>query len=34
MLKIYNYFRSGTSHRLRIVLNLKGLDWDYALSPR
>ena len=30
MLKIYNYFRSGTSHRLRIVLNLKGLDWDYV----
>jgi maleylpyruvate isomerase len=28
--KIYNYFRSGTSHRLRIVLNLKGLDWDYV----
>jgi maleylpyruvate isomerase len=30
MLKIYNYFRSGTSHRLRIALNLKGLDWDYV----
>ncbi|MDO9165561.1 MAG: maleylacetoacetate isomerase [Rhodoferax sp.] len=29
-MKIYNYFRSGTSHRLRIVLNLKGLDWDYV----
>jgi maleylpyruvate isomerase len=29
-LKIYNYFRSGTSHRLRIVLNLKGLTWDYV----
>lgn len=29
-MKIYNYFRSSTSHRLRIVLNLKGLDWDYA----
>jgi maleylpyruvate isomerase len=28
--KVYNYFRSGTSHRLRIVLNLKGLDWDYV----
>ena len=29
-MKIYNYFRSGTSHRLRIVLNLKGLVWDYV----
>jgi len=29
-MKIYNYFRSGTSHRLRIVLELKGLDWDYV----
>lgn len=29
-MKIYNYFRSGTSHRLRIVLNLKGLKWDYV----
>ncbi len=29
-MKVYSYFRSGTSHRLRIVLNLKGLDWDYV----
>lgn len=29
-MKVYNYFRSGTSHRLRIVLNLKGLNWDYV----
>lgn len=29
-MKVYNYFRSGTSHRLRIVLNLKGLDWNYV----
>lgn len=29
-MKVYNYFRSGTSHRLRIALNLKGLDWDYV----
>jgi len=29
-MKVFNYFRSGTSHRLRIVLNLKGLDWDYV----
>lgn len=25
----YNYFRSGTSHRLRIALNLKGVQADY-----
>ncbi len=29
MLKLYNFFRSGTSHRLRIALNLKGLDYQY-----
>ncbi len=29
-MQIYNYFRSGTSHRLRIALNLKGLAWDYV----
>ncbi len=29
-MKVYNYFRSGTSHRLRIVLNLKGLNWNYV----
>ncbi len=29
-MKVYNYFRSGTSHRLRIALNLKGLEWDYV----
>jgi maleylpyruvate isomerase len=26
---LYNFFRSGTSHRLRIALNLKGLDYEY-----
>lgn len=26
---LYNFFRSGTSHRLRIALNLKGLASDY-----
>ena len=30
MLKLYNFFRSGTSHRLRIVLNLKGLAYEYV----
>ncbi len=29
MMQLYNFFRSGTSHRLRIALNLKGLDYDY-----
>lgn len=28
-MKLYNYFRSGTSHRLRIALNLKGLSYEY-----
>lgn len=30
MMKLHNFFRSGTSHRLRIALNLKGLDVDYV----
>ncbi len=29
MLQLHNFFRSGTSHRLRIALNLKGLDYTY-----
>lgn len=29
-MKLYNYFRSGTSHRLRIALNLKGLQAQYV----
>jgi maleylpyruvate isomerase len=28
MMKLYNFFRSGTSHRLRIALNLKGLAYE------
>jgi maleylpyruvate isomerase len=28
-MKLYNFWRSGTSHRLRIALNLKGLDVEY-----
>ncbi|MDH3474153.1 MAG: glutathione S-transferase N-terminal domain-containing protein, partial [Rhodospirillales bacterium] len=28
-MKLYNYFRSSTSYRVRIALNLKGLDYDY-----
>jgi maleylpyruvate isomerase len=27
-MKLYTFFRSGTSHRLRIALNLKGLHYD------
>jgi len=27
-MKLYGFFRSGTSHRLRIALNLKGLNYD------
>lgn len=29
-MQLYNFFASGTSHRLRIALNLKGLDYDYV----
>lgn len=29
-MKLYNFFRSGTSHRLRIALQLKGLDTEYV----
>ncbi|HSI57872.1 MAG TPA: maleylacetoacetate isomerase [Ideonella sp.] len=29
-MKLYNFFRSGTSHRLRIALNLKGLAHEYV----
>lgn len=29
-MKLYNYFRSGTSHRLRIALNLKGVASEYV----
>jgi maleylpyruvate isomerase len=29
-MKLYNFFRSGTSHRLRIALNLKGLSTEYV----
>ena len=28
-MKLFNYFRSGTSFRVRIALNLKGLGYDY-----
>ena len=27
-MKLHGFFRSGTSHRLRIALNLKGLAYE------
>ena len=30
MIKLYNYFRSSASYRVRIALNFKGLAYDYA----
>ena len=29
-MQVHNFFRSGTSHRLRIALKLKGLAYDYV----
>jgi len=29
-MKLYNFFRSGTSHRLRIAMNLKGVSAEYV----
>ncbi|MEO8120065.1 MAG: maleylacetoacetate isomerase [Rhodoferax sp.] len=29
-MQLHNFFRSGTSHRLRIALNLKGLSYEYV----
>jgi maleylacetoacetate isomerase len=30
-MKLYNYFRSSASYRVRIALNLKGLPYDYEV---
>ena len=30
IMKLYNFWRSGTSHRTRIALELKGLPYDYV----
>ena len=29
-MKLYNYFRSSASYRVRMALELKGLDYDYV----
>ncbi len=29
-MKLYRYFRSSAVYRVRIALNLKGLDFEYA----
>jgi len=28
-MKLYGYYRSSASYRIRIVLNTKGIDWEY-----
>ncbi|MDP4651857.1 MAG: maleylacetoacetate isomerase, partial [Haliea sp.] len=28
-MKLYSYFRSSAAYRLRIALNLKGLEYEY-----
>jgi maleylpyruvate isomerase len=28
--KLYGYWRSSASYRVRIVLNVKGIDWEYV----
>lgn len=28
-MKLYGYYRSSATYRLRIILNAKGLDWEY-----
>src|SRR5688572_10914384 len=32
-MKLYGYFRSSASYRVRIALNLKGLDYEQASIP-
>jgi maleylpyruvate isomerase len=29
-MKLYNYFRSSASYRVRIALNIKGLSYEYV----
>lgn len=28
-MKLYGYYRSSASYRIRIILNVKGVDWEY-----
>ena len=30
MIRLHGYYRSSTSYRLRIALELKGLDFEYV----
>jgi maleylacetoacetate isomerase len=30
MMKLYGYYRSSASYRIRIALNYKGIDWEYV----
>lgn len=30
-LRLFNYWRSSASHRVRIALGLKGLEWEYVV---
>jgi len=30
MMELYGFYRSSASYRMRIVLNVKGVDWDYV----
>lgn len=32
-MKLYGYWRSSASYRIRIALNLKGVDWEYVPVP-
>ena len=34
MIKLYGFYRSSASYRIRIVLNAKGIDWDYIPGLR
>ena len=29
-MKLYGYYRSSASYRVRIILNIKGIDWEYV----
>ena len=33
-MKLYNYFRSSASFRVRIALELKGLGYDYVPAEK